>query len=103
MIWNDKNVKLVFFFKYIYEDILWIIDSLVWVKYFFFDEDFCYSGELKDVLVSENIDQSKWFPGIKLNYAKNLIENMGGNLNFYNSKLENAVVEIKFDKTIITI
>ena len=35
--------------------------------------------------------------------SKNLIENMGGKLNLYNSKEENAVVEITFDNSILNI
>ena len=38
-----------------------------------------------------------------LDIAKNLIENMGGNINFYNSKDNNAVVEIVFDNCILNI
>ena len=35
--------------------------------------------------------------------SKNLIENMGGNLKFYNSQDGNAVVEIIFDNSILNI
>ena len=38
--------------------------------------------------------------GLGIFIAKNLIENMKGNITFYNSK-NGAVVEIKFDKTIL--
>ena len=41
--------------------------------------------------------------GLGIFIAKNLIENMGGKLNFYNSKDENAVVEIMFDNSILNI
>ena len=34
---------------------------------------------------------------------KNLIENMGGNIVFYNSKENNAIVEITFDNSILNI
>jgi len=41
--------------------------------------------------------------GLGIFIAKNLIENMGGNINLYNSKDENAVVEITFDNSILNI
>ena len=41
--------------------------------------------------------------GLGIFIAKNLIENMGGNINLYNSKHENAVVEITFDNSILNI
>ena len=41
--------------------------------------------------------------GLGIFIAKNLIENMGGNLVFYNSKDDNAVVEIIFDNSILSI
>ena len=41
--------------------------------------------------------------GLGIFIAKNLIENMGGNINLYNSKDENAVVEITFDNSILSI
>ena len=39
--------------------------------------------------------------GLGIFIAKNLIENMKGNIDFYNSINNNAVVEIKFDQTIL--
>ena len=40
--------------------------------------------------------------GLGIFIAKNLIENMKGNINFYNAaNNKNAIVEIKFDKTIL--
>ena len=41
--------------------------------------------------------------GLGIFIAKNLIENMGGSMNFYNSKEENAVVEIIYDNSILNI
>ena len=41
--------------------------------------------------------------GLGIFIAKNLIENMGGNISLYNSKDENAVVEITFDNSILNI
>ena len=41
--------------------------------------------------------------GLGIFIAKNLIENMGGKINFHNSKKDNAVVEITFDNSILSI
>ena len=41
--------------------------------------------------------------GLGIFISKNLIENMGGKLSFYNSIDENAVVEIVFDNSILNI
>ena len=41
--------------------------------------------------------------GLGIFISKNLIENMGGKLNIYNSRDENAVVEIMFDNSILNI
>ena len=41
--------------------------------------------------------------GLGIFIAKNLIENMGGNINFYNSKENSAVVEISYDNSILMI
>ena len=41
--------------------------------------------------------------GLGIFITKNLIENMGGNISFYNSKESNAVVEITFDNSILNI
>ena len=39
--------------------------------------------------------------GLGIFIAKNLIENTKGTILFYNSKNNHAIVEIKFDKTIL--
>ena len=41
--------------------------------------------------------------GLGIFITKNLIENMGGNIKFYNSKDDNANVEIVFDNSILNI
>mgnify|MGYP001376742487 FL=1 len=41
--------------------------------------------------------------GLGIFIAKNLIENMGGNIKFYNSKDDKAIVEIIFDNSILNI
>ena len=47
------------------------------------------------------ISKSKKGMGLGIFIAKNLIENMKGTIIFYNSQKGNAVVEIKFRKTIL--
>ena len=41
--------------------------------------------------------------GLGIFISKNLIENMGGNIKFNNSKDESAVVEIIFENSILNI
>ena len=41
--------------------------------------------------------------GLGIFISKNLIENMGGKLSFYNSNGNKAVVEIVFDNSILSI
>ena len=41
--------------------------------------------------------------GLGIFIAKNLIENMGGKLSFFNSKDSHAIVEITFDNSILNI
>ena len=50
-----------------------------------------------------NISKNNLGMGLGIFISKNLIENMGGNLKFYNTKDENAVVEITFDNSILNI
>ena len=60
--------------------------------------------EIRDILdklgepyISKNDDGM----GLGIFIAKNLIENMGGNIQFYNSKDDKAIVEIKLDNSIL--
>ena len=41
--------------------------------------------------------------GLGIFIAKNLIENMGGKITFYNSRRGNAVVEINLDNSILEV
>jgi two-component system, sensor histidine kinase RegB len=59
-----------------------------------------FSRDLLDKLGEPYISKNKKGMGLGIFIAKNLIENMRGNINFYNSN-NGAVVEIKFDKTIL--
>ena len=59
-----------------------------------------FSRDLLDKLGEPYISKNKKGMGLGIFIAKNLIENMKGNIIFYNSN-NGAVVEIKFDKTIL--
>ena len=75
-----------------------------------FENEFCikiendgisFSKDILDKLGEPYISKSKKGMGLGIFIAKNLIENMKGTINFYNSLNNNAVVEIKFEKTIL--
>jgi two-component system, sensor histidine kinase RegB len=59
-----------------------------------------FSRDVLDKLGEPYISKNKKGMGLGIFIAKNLIENMRGNIIFYNSN-NGAVVEIKFDKTIL--
>ena len=67
------------------------------------DDGSGFSKEIIDKLGEPYISKNKQGMGLGIFIAKNLIENMGGNINFYNSKDNNAVVEIIFDNSILNI
>ncbi len=60
-----------------------------------------FAKEVLDKLGEPYISKNKVGMGLGIFIAKNLIENMKGAIKFYNSDNNNAVVEIKFDKTIL--
>ena len=60
-----------------------------------------FSRDVLDKLGEPYISKNKKGMGLGIFIAKNLIENMKGNIFFYNSSNNGAVVEIKFDKTIL--
>lgn len=60
-----------------------------------------FSKDVLDKLGEPYISKSKKGMGLGIFIAKNLIENMKGNINFYNSETGSAVVEIKLSKTIL--
>ena len=62
-----------------------------------------FSKDIIDKLGEPYISKNSQGMGLGIFIAKNLIENMGGNINLYNSKDENAVVEITFDNSILNI
>ncbi len=60
-----------------------------------------FSKDILDRLGEPYISKNKDGMGLGIFIAKNLIENLKGSIIFYNSSKNNAVVEIKFDKTIL--
>ena len=62
-----------------------------------------FSKDIIDKLGEPYISKNNLGMGLGIFISKNLIENMGGNLNFYNSKDGHAVVEIIFDNSILNI
>ena len=67
------------------------------------DDGLGFSKDIIDKLGEPYISKNSQGMGLGIFIAKNLIENMGGNINLYNSKDENAVVEITFDNSILNI
>ncbi len=67
------------------------------------DDGTGFSKDIIDKLGEPYVSKNNQGMGLGIFIAKNLIENMGGNLNFYNSKDDNAVVEINFDNSILSI
>jgi two-component system sensor histidine kinase RegB len=60
-----------------------------------------FSRDLLDKLGEPYISKNNKGMGLGIFIAKNLIENMKGNINFYNSINNSAIVEIKLNKTIL--
>ncbi len=67
------------------------------------DDGLGFPKDIIDKLGEPYISKNNQGMGLGIFIAKNLIENMGGNLVFYNSKDDNAVVEIIFDNSILSI
>ena len=61
-----------------------------------------YPKDIIDKLGEPYISKNNQGMGLGIFISKNLIENMGGSLSFYNSKYDNAVVEIVFDNSILS-
>ena len=73
------------------------------VKINIIDDGDGFTKDIIDKLGEPYISKNKQGMGLGIFIAKNLIENMGGNINFYNSQENNAVVEISFDNSILNI
>tara|TARA_B100001029_G_C15044421_1_gene446026 strand:- start:3 stop:1232 length:1230 start_codon:yes stop_codon:yes gene_type:complete len=67
------------------------------------DDGTGFPKDIIDKLGEPYISKNNHGMGLGIFIAKNLIENMGGNLKFYNSHEENAIVEITFDNSILNI
>ena len=67
------------------------------------DDGSGFSKDIIDKLGEPYVSKNKNGMGLGIFIAKNLIENMGGNLKFRNSKDNNAIVEITFDNSILNI
>ena len=68
-----------------------------------FDDGLGFKKDIIDKLGEPYISKNSEGMGLGIFIAKNLIENMGGKIIFYNSKDNNAVVEISFDNSILNI
>ena len=73
------------------------------VKITITDDGSGFSKDIIDKLGEPYISKNNQGMGLGIFIAKNLIVNMGGNLAFYNSKDDKAVVEITFDNSILNI
>ncbi len=80
-----------------------IIYNKINVNILITDDGNGFSKDIIDKLGEPYISKNTAGMGLGIFISKNLIENMGGKLNFYNSKDENAVVEILFDNSILNI
>ena len=67
------------------------------------DDGSGFTKDIIDKLGEPYISKNNQGMGLGIFIAKNLIENMGGNIRYYNSKDNNAVVEITFDNSILNI
>ncbi len=60
-----------------------------------------FAKDVLDKLGEPYLSKNNKGMGLGIFISKNLIENMKGNINFYNSQEKYATVEIKFDRTIL--
>jgi len=67
------------------------------------DDGYGFSKDIIDKLGQPYISKNKQGMGLGIFISKNLIENMGGNIIFYNADKNNAIVEITFDNSILNI
>ena len=62
-----------------------------------------FSKDIVDKLGEPYVSRNNKGMGLGIFISKNLIENMGGNIRFYNNNYSQPVVEIKFNKSILMI
>ena len=77
--------------KVLYDELLLVIS----------DDGRGFPRDIIDKLGEPYVSKNKNGMGLGIFIAKNLIENMKGKVLFYNSNINNAVVEIKFNKSIL--
>ena len=65
------------------------------------DDGSGYPKDILDKLGEPYVSKNNQGMGLGIFIAKNLIENMGGNIRFYNDNNSQAIVEIKFKKSIL--
>ena len=80
-----------------------LIYSKTSMKIIISDDGNGFSKDIVDKLGEPYVSKNKQGMGLGIFIAKNLIENMGGNLNLYNSDDNKAVVEIIFNNSILNI
>ena len=73
------------------------------LQIFISDDGLGFAKDIIDKLGDPYVSKNSQGMGLGIFIAKNLIENMGGKINLYNSKDDNAVVEITFDNSILNI
>ena len=62
-----------------------------------------FAKDIIDKLGEPYISKNNRGMGLGIFISKNLIENMGGKISFYNSKQSHAIVEINFDNSILNV
>ncbi len=67
------------------------------------DDGSGFSKDIIDKIGEPYVSGNKQGMGLGIFIAKNLIENTGGQINFYNEKDKHAVVEITYDNSILNI
>ena len=68
-----------------------------------FDDGTGFKKDIIDKLGEPYISKNNQGMGLGIFIAKNLIENLGGKITFYNTEQNNAIVEISFDNSILKI
>ena len=77
------------------------IDDHVLIK--IIDDGLGFTKEIIDKLGEPYVSRNNKGMGLGIFISKNLIENLGGNIRFYNNNYSQAVVEIKFNISILKI
>ena len=100
---NSSNIiqNAIFYSNYI---VTAKINYLKWkVEIIITDDGSGFSKDIIDKIGEPYVSGNKQGMGLGIFIAKNLIENTGGQINFYNAKDKHAVVEITYDNSILNI